>query len=74
MRKVMKLLTFRELWWIVVDVRERDSDGGRSRQAAHVTSHVLSLNDNQVLLSHLPIHPMESNFYGRWRWKQFITH
>lgn len=72
--ELLKLLTFRKLWRIVVYVCQCDGDGGRSRQAAHVSSHVFSLDDHQVLLSHLPIHPLESNFYGGCRWRQVQTH
>lgn len=69
--ELLKPLTFRKLWWIVVNVCQCDGDGGRSRQATHVTSHVFSLDDHQVLLSHLPIHPLEGDLYGGCRSRQF---
>ena len=67
--------TFGEAWRVVVDVAEADVDGGGAGQAAQLTPHVLGLDQNLVLLLHLPVHvgqrrldhPWGGGRRGRWR-------
>lgn len=59
--------TFGEARRVVVDVAQADVDGGGAGQAAQLAAHVLGLDQNLVLLLHLPVHIGQSRFYDAWR-------
>lgn len=59
--------TFGEARRVVVDVAQADVDGGGAGQAAQLAAHVLGLDQNLVLLLHLPVHVGQSRLDDAWR-------
>lgn len=53
-------LTAGETWWVVVDVGQDHGDAGASRQSSYLSTHVFSLDDQQVSVFHLPVQVRES--------------
>lgn len=45
---------------VVVDVRQRDGDGGGAGEAAHLAHHVFGLDDQNVLVPRLAVHVGQS--------------
>lgn len=45
---------------VVVDVGERDGDGGGAGEAAHLAHHVFGLDDEHVLVPRLAVHVRQS--------------
>lgn len=49
-------LTLGELGRVVVDVGQRDVDGGGAGQASHLARHVFGLDDDGVVLPGFSVH------------------
>lgn len=64
-------LTQRELWRVVIDVREGDFDLRRPRQSSHVTAHVFGLDDNVVFLASLTVHVWQGGADYTWMDRPF---
>lgn len=46
--------------WVVVDVCQRDGDGGGAGESTHLANHVFGLDHQNVLVSRLAVHVGES--------------
>lgn len=55
-----RTLTVSEPRRVVVDIGERDGDGGGAGEAAHLTDHVFGLDDEHILVPGLPVHVGQS--------------
>lgn len=53
-------LTMCEPRRVIVDISKCNRDGGGAGEAAHLTHHVFSLNDQHILVSCLPVHVGQS--------------
>lgn len=49
-------LTLSELWRVVIDISQGDFNLSGTRQTAHVSTHVLGLDDDIIFLPGLPVH------------------
>lgn len=56
----IRSLTVSEPRRVVVDICERDGDGGGAGESAHLAHHVFGLDDKHVLVSRLPVHVGQS--------------
>lgn len=55
-----KSLTVSEPRRVVVDIGQRDSDGGGAGEATHLADHVFGLDDEHILVPRLPVHVGQS--------------
>ncbi len=63
---MFKSLTFRESWWIIVDIAQGDVDGGGPSQPPKLAPHVLGLDKYLVLFLHLSVHIGQGCLYNPW--------
>ena len=61
-------LTLGEAWRVVVDIREGDADRRGSRESAHLSGHVFSLDHDLVVLFDFPVHAGQGGLDQAW-WK-----
>lgn len=66
-------LTSGEAWWIIIHVCQCHSHRRGAREAAHLSHHVLGLDDQKVLVSCLSVHVWKSCSDDPCKWRPNFT-